>query len=83
MRYGPMNALADILGAYWKKERIEGALNAAANYGKQINDMGQQKYIQNPVQPELIAIIFLLDIPAIMRLLIIAQHSIRWPLSRK
>ena len=50
--YGPMNALADILGAYWEKQRADGALNDAANYNKQINDMGQQKAEQTPVQPE-------------------------------
>ena len=50
--YGPGNALADILSAYIKKQRADGALNAAANYNKQINDMGQQKAEQTPVQPE-------------------------------
>ena len=50
--YGPMNALADILGAYWKKQRIEGAMDYADNYQKNLDDQTAQKYIQNTVQPE-------------------------------
>ena len=51
-QYGPLNALADILGAYWGKKSIEGALNDAGNMGQRIDEATEPKYIQNPVQPE-------------------------------
>ena len=47
-----MNALADILGAYMKKQRMIGAMDYASNYQKNLDDQTEQKYIQNPVQPE-------------------------------
>ncbi len=47
-----MNALADILGAYMKKQRMIGAMDYASNYQKNLDDQTAQKYIQNPVQPE-------------------------------
>ena len=50
--YGPMNALADILGAYMQKKNLEGAMDYADKYQKNLDDQTAQKYIQNPVQPE-------------------------------
>ena len=50
--YGPLNALADILGAYMQKKNLEGAMDYADNYQKNLDDQTAQKYIQNPVQPE-------------------------------
>jgi hypothetical protein len=47
-----MNALADILGAYMQKKNLEGAMDYADNYQKNLDDQTAQKYIQNPVQPE-------------------------------
>lgn len=50
--YGPLNALADILGAYMQKKNLDGAMDYADNYQKNLDDQTAQKYIQNPVQPE-------------------------------
>lgn len=50
--YGPLNALADILGAYMQKKNLEGAMDYADNYQKNLDEQTAQKYIQNPVQPE-------------------------------
>ena len=50
--YGPWNALADMLGAYWKKQSLDGALKDAANIGDQVDKATAPKMVQNPVQPE-------------------------------
>lgn len=47
-----MNALADILGAYMKKQRMLGAMDYASKYPQSLDNQTAQKYIQNPVQPE-------------------------------
>ncbi|WP_196592414.1 hypothetical protein [Pectinatus frisingensis] len=41
-QYGPMNALADILGAYWTKKNTEGAMDYASNFNP-IQDSSQQQ----------------------------------------
>ena len=50
--YGPWNALADMLGAYWKKQSLDGALKYAENVGDQVDKATAPKMVQNPVQPE-------------------------------
>ena len=46
--YGPMNALADILGAYWKKQRTEGAMDYASKFGGTIDQDTAPKPIAAP-----------------------------------
>ena len=50
--YGPMNALADILGAYWQKKSLDGALEYAQNVSAMVDKATAPKMVQNPVQPE-------------------------------
>lgn len=50
--YGPWNALADVLGAYIQKRSIDGAMKYADEFGKQVNDLQQQKMKMNQVQTE-------------------------------
>lgn len=51
--YGPVNALADILGAYLQKRSQEGALSYVANQlPKDLDSMTDPAYVQNPVTPE-------------------------------
>lgn len=50
--YGPWNALADVLGAYWQKKSLDDALEYAQGMDKRIDDATAPKMIQNPVQPE-------------------------------
>lgn len=50
--YGPGNALVDILAAYIRKQRSDGAMDAAANYNKQIGALGNPQAEQVPVQEQ-------------------------------
>ena len=46
--YGPMNALADILGAYWKKQRTEGAMDYVSKFNDTIDQDTAPKPIAAP-----------------------------------
>lgn len=50
--YGPINALADILGAYMQHKNEVGAYNDAAAVGAQADKAGQLQYQQTLPQPE-------------------------------
>jgi len=50
--YGPVNALADILGAYMQKKNEDGAYADAANVATQADKLGQPQYNQVAVAPE-------------------------------
>jgi len=50
--YGPVNALADILGAYMQKKNEDGAYSDAANVATQADTLSQPKYNQVAVAPE-------------------------------
>lgn len=50
--YGPVNALADILGAYMQKKNEDGAYSDAANVATQADKLSQPKYNQVAVAPE-------------------------------
>lgn len=50
-QYGPMNALADILGAYMHKKNTEGAMNYASDPANFITDPNQQQQQSIEQQP--------------------------------
>ena len=52
--YGPLNALADLLGAYWQKKSMEGALGYASSkeMEKGLNEMTAPEYEQVQPAPE-------------------------------
>lgn len=49
-QYGPMNALADILGAYWTKKNTEGAMDYASNFNPMQDSSQQQQPNQSIIQ---------------------------------
>ena len=52
--YGPVQALADILGAYWQKQAYEGALGYASSpeMKQGLDKMTEPVYEKTPVPPE-------------------------------
>ena len=52
--YGPVQALADILGAYWQKQAYEGAIGYASSpeMKQGLDKMTEPVYEKTPVPPE-------------------------------